>query len=94
MPDLRLALDGLPLTESHCLAGAWPLGVPVLGIVGDAAPGPELTGALAGTPFLAVKRSNRRVGAGRSWLGTGSRRRPAPSRPARRAGAGIWSAPP
>jgi D-amino peptidase len=53
VPDLRLAVDGRPLTESHCLAGAWPLGLPVLGIVGDAALGPELTGSLAGTPFLA-----------------------------------------
>jgi D-amino peptidase len=60
VPDLRVAVDGLPLTESHCMAGAWPLGVPVLGVVGDAALGPELTGSLAGTPFLAVKRSTSR----------------------------------
>ena len=39
MPDQRVAVDGRPLTESHCVAGAWPSGVPVLGIVGDAARG-------------------------------------------------------
>jgi D-amino peptidase len=57
VPDLRVALDGLALTESHCMAGALPLGLPVLGVIGDAALGRELNGFLAGTPFLAVKRS-------------------------------------
>ena len=58
-----MAVDGEPVTESHAIAGAWSLGgppVPVLGIVGDDALGPELTGALRGTPFLAVKRSTSR----------------------------------
>ena len=58
--DFRVAVDGRPVTESHAIAGAWSVGAPVLGIVGDAALGRELTGALAGTPFLAVKRSTSR----------------------------------
>ena len=58
--DFRVAVDGLPITESHAMAGAWSVGAPVLGIAGDAALGPELNGALAGTPFLAVKHSTSR----------------------------------
>jgi D-aminopeptidase len=53
-PNLRVALDGMLLTESHL--EAWDAAVPVLGIVGDAALGRQLTGILEDTPFLAVKR--------------------------------------
>ena len=59
--DFRVAVDGAPITESHGIAGAWSVGAPVLGILGDAALGRELDGGLAGTPFLAVKRSTSRV---------------------------------
>jgi hypothetical protein len=52
---LALAVDGQPVTESHLLA--WSAGVPVLGVAGDAALEAQLDGALAGTPFLAVKHS-------------------------------------
>jgi D-amino peptidase len=55
LPYIGLALDGKPFTESHI--AAWRAGVPVLGITGDERLGPQLDGALAGTPFLAVKRS-------------------------------------
>jgi D-aminopeptidase len=54
-PGLAVALDGAPSTESHL--AAFNRGVPLLGVVGDAALGRQLTGALSGTPFLAVKRS-------------------------------------
>jgi D-aminopeptidase len=36
--DFRIAVDGVLATESHAIAGAWAAGVPVLGIIGDAAP--------------------------------------------------------
>lgn len=55
MPGISLAIDGQPFTESHI--GAWRAGVPVLGITGDDRLGPQLDGALTGTPFLAVKHS-------------------------------------
>jgi D-amino peptidase len=55
LPYISLALDGKPFTESHI--SAWRAGVPVLGITGDDRLGPQLDGGLAGTPFLAVKRS-------------------------------------
>ena len=55
MPGVSLAIDGQPFTESHICA--WRAGVPVLGVTGDDRLGPQLDGALAGTPFLAVKRS-------------------------------------
>jgi D-amino peptidase len=58
--DFRITVDGRPVTESHAIAGAWSVGVPLLGIVGDAALAPELDGTLTGTPFLAVKRSTSR----------------------------------
>lgn len=55
MPGVSLAVDGQPCTESHICA--WRAGTPVLGITGDNRLGPQLDGGLAGTPFLAVKRS-------------------------------------
>ncbi|HVX29634.1 MAG TPA: M55 family metallopeptidase [Nitrolancea sp.] len=55
LPYISLALDGQPFTESHICA--WRAGAPVLGITGDDRLGAQLDGGLAGTPFLAVKRS-------------------------------------
>jgi D-aminopeptidase len=55
LPWISLAVDGQPFTESHICA--WRAGAPVLGITGDDRLGPQLDGGLAGTPFLAVKRS-------------------------------------
>ena len=54
-PGLAVALDGAPIAESHL--SAFTRGVPLLGVVGDAALGRQLTGTLGGTPFLAVKGS-------------------------------------
>jgi hypothetical protein len=56
MPRISFAMDGQPFTESHICA--WRAGVSVLGITGDDRLSPQLDGALAGTPFLAVKRSH------------------------------------
>lgn len=55
---LAFALDGLIVAEAHIFALA--SGLPLLGVVGDAALGPQLAGPLAGTPFLAVKHSTTR----------------------------------
>jgi D-aminopeptidase len=55
LPGISLALDGQPFTESHI--SAWRAGVPVLGITGDDRLAAQIDGGLAGTPFLAVKRS-------------------------------------
>lgn len=59
VPDFRLEVDGRLITECHF--NAWSAGTPLLGITGDAALEPEIDGALAGTPFLAVKRSSSRT---------------------------------
>jgi len=61
VPGLKVAADGVPLTESHIWA--WLDGIPVLGVTGDAALGAQLDGFLAGTPFLAVKKATSRGGA-------------------------------
>ena len=58
VPNLEVAVDGNRVTESHIWG--WVMGVPVLGVVGDAALGSQLDGWLRGTPFLAVKRSSSR----------------------------------
>jgi D-amino peptidase len=55
VPGLAVALNDAPITESH--SAALNSGVPLLGVVGDAALGRQLTGPLDGTPFLAVKQS-------------------------------------
>ena len=59
VPHFRVAVNEALITESH--AAGWRVGVPVLGVVGDAALGRELDGALSGTPFLEVKRSTSRT---------------------------------
>lgn len=59
VPNFRVAVDDAPVTESHAIA--WRVGVPLLGITGDAALGAQLDGTLEGTPFLPVKRSASRV---------------------------------
>jgi len=58
VPGLAFALDGEPIIESH--PAALSRTVPLLGVVGAAALGIELSGSLGGTPFLAVKRPTRR----------------------------------
>ncbi|MBI5292147.1 MAG: M55 family metallopeptidase [Chloroflexi bacterium] len=58
VPHFRVAVDGALVTESH--AAAWLVGVPLLGITGDAALEAQVDGILNGTPFLAVKRSSSR----------------------------------
>lgn len=55
---LAFAVDGLILAEAHIFA--FGSGLPLLGVVGDAALGPQLAGPLAGTPFLPVKHSTTR----------------------------------
>jgi D-amino peptidase len=55
VPGLAVAADGTPLTESHIWA--WLVGIPVLGISGDAALEKQLDGILEGTPFLPVKKA-------------------------------------
>lgn len=59
VPNLCVKLDGRLIAENH--EGAWALNVPLLGVTGDAALGPQLDGLLAGTPFLTVKRSTSRT---------------------------------
>lgn len=58
-PDFRVSIDNKLITESHI--NAWRAGVPLLGVIGDAALEPELDGALKGTPFMAVKHADSRV---------------------------------
>ena len=58
VPRLEVKVDGRPVTESHIWA--WVMGVPLLGITGDAALELELDGGLQGTRFLAVKHSSSR----------------------------------
>lgn len=58
-PDLRIAVDGKAVTESHL--NAWRAGLPLLGVVGDAALERQLDNGLAGTPFLAVKTATSRA---------------------------------
>ncbi len=61
VPYLAVSLEGALVTESHVTAHrAWRFDAPMLGIVGDAALGPQLDGPLASTPFLAVKVSTDR----------------------------------
>jgi len=59
VPYFRVAVNDALITESH--AAGWRVGMPVLGVVGDAALGKQLDGALSGTPFLEVKRSTSRT---------------------------------
>lgn len=59
VPRLAVNVEGRPVTECHIWA--WVMGVPLLGVTGDAALGPELDGSLRATPFLAVKRSTSRL---------------------------------
>lgn len=59
VPYFRVSVNDALITESH--AAGWRVGVPVLGVVGDAALGKQLDGALSGTPFLEVKRSTSRT---------------------------------
>lgn len=58
-PDFRVSIDGNLVTESHI--NAWRSGLPLLGVIGDAALEPELDGALKGTPFMAVKHADNRT---------------------------------
>jgi len=55
LPGMAVAIDGAPLTESHIFA--YRAGLPLLGIVGDDTLATQIDGPLAGTPYLAVKRS-------------------------------------
>lgn len=57
--DLRIAIEGKPVTEAHL--NAWRAGVPLLGVTGDEVLESQLDGGLTGTPFLAVKRATSRV---------------------------------
>jgi D-amino peptidase len=59
VPRLELTVDGRPVTESHIWS--WLVAAPLLGVVGDDALETQLDGALAGTRFLAVKRSSSRA---------------------------------
>ncbi len=54
VPELRLRVDGEPISETH--GRAWAADVPLLGITGHAAHGLTL-GSFSGTPFLAVQES-------------------------------------
>lgn len=56
--NIRIAVDGTSITENHHCA--WTAAIPVLGVTGDAALAPQLSGSLAGTPFLATKHSTGR----------------------------------
>lgn len=56
--DLRVGIDGKPVTASHI--NAWRAGLPLLGVTGDRALEGQLDGALAGTPFLPVKSATSR----------------------------------
>ncbi len=58
-PNLRISIDGAPITESHI--NAWRANKPLLGIIGDAALETELDCSLKGTPFMAVKHADSRV---------------------------------
>jgi D-aminopeptidase len=69
--NIRIAVDGIPITENHHCA--WTAAMPVLGVTGDAALAPQLSGALAGTPFLATKRSIDRPTASRLFPDSSSR---------------------
>ncbi len=55
MPGISLAIDGALITECHICA--LRAGAPLLGITGDDRLEPQIDGAIAGTPFLPVKRS-------------------------------------
>ncbi|MEZ4524059.1 MAG: M55 family metallopeptidase [Thermomicrobiales bacterium] len=57
--NLRVAIDGKPVTDVHI--NAWRTRLPLLGVVGDAALETQLDGALEGVPFLAVKKSSSRT---------------------------------
>lgn len=64
---LRLAVDDVPITESHL--NAYRAGVPLLGITGDDRLAAQLDGPLTGTPFLAVKHSSWRATTQCAWTG-------------------------
>ena len=57
--DVRVAVDGRPVTEVHI--NAWRTALPVIGITGDDALGRELDCGLEAAPFLAVKRGEDRA---------------------------------
>jgi D-aminopeptidase len=57
MPNLRLRVDGEPVSESH--GRAWAAAVPLIGIVGNDDHRASL-GSLAGTPYLVVQHSQGR----------------------------------
>ncbi|MFL5738402.1 MAG: M55 family metallopeptidase [Actinomycetota bacterium] len=59
VPDLAIAVDGAPVTESHIWS--WVAGVPLLGVVGDDALETQLDHSLEGTAFLAAKHSTGRT---------------------------------
>jgi D-amino peptidase len=56
--NMRVSIDGRPVTEVH--VNAWRTGLPLIGVTGDAALGPQLNGVLEGVPFLAVKQATNR----------------------------------
>jgi D-amino peptidase len=58
VPGLAVNIDGASVTESHIWARL--VGVPVLGVAGDAALADQLDGILQGTPFLPVKHADSR----------------------------------
>ncbi len=57
--NLRVAVDSVPVSDVHI--NAWRAGIPVIGISGDAALGPQLDGELEGVPFLPVKEATNRA---------------------------------
>lgn len=59
--NMRVTIDGKPVTEVHI--NAWRTGLPLLGVTGDAALGPQLDRAIEGTPFLPVKQASNRSAA-------------------------------
>jgi len=58
VPDLRLRVDGEPISESH--GRAWAARVPLLGIAGNDRHA-ETLGALTGTPYLVTQRTTGRA---------------------------------
>jgi D-amino peptidase len=57
--NVRVAIDGKPVTEAHL--NAWRTSLPVIGITGDEALESQIDGGLQGTPFLAVKSAEERA---------------------------------
>lgn len=56
--NVRIAIDGQPVTEVHI--NAWRSSLPVIGVTGDEALGEQLDCGLEDTPFLSVKKATSR----------------------------------